>query len=42
MPAPGTHEFPVPGLPLLVVYRLVGDTIEVLTIFHTAQSPDKK
>ena len=39
---PGTHEFPVTGLPLLVVYRLAGDTIEVLTIFHTAQNPDKK
>ena len=39
---PDTHEFPVTGLPLLVVYRLTGDTVEVLTIFHTAQNPDKK
>jgi plasmid stabilization system protein ParE len=39
---PHTHEFPVTGLPLLIVYRIVGDTVEVLTIFHTSQDPDKK
>ena len=39
---PDTREFPVPGLPLLIVYRVAGDTLEVLTVFHTAQDPDKK
>ena len=39
---PGTHEFPVRGLPFLVVYRIAVDTIEVLTIFHTSQDPEKK
>ena len=39
---PGTHEFPVRGLPFLIVYRIAVDTIEVLTIFHTSQDPAKK
>jgi len=27
----------VPGLPYIVVYRLAGDTVEVLGVFHGAQ-----
>jgi toxin ParE1/3/4 len=33
----GTSEIIVPGLPYIVVYRLAGDTVEILGIYHTAQ-----
>jgi toxin ParE1/3/4 len=33
----GTREIIVPGLPYIVVYRLAGDTVEILGIYHTAQ-----
>lgn len=33
----GTREIMVPGLPYIVVYRLAGDTVEILGIYHTAQ-----
>ncbi len=36
---PGTREFPVSRTPLLVIYKVTGDTIEVLTIFHTSRDP---
>lgn len=39
---PNTRELVVRGLPLLIVYRLAQDTIEVLTIFHTSQHPKRK
>ena len=39
---PDTRELSVPGLPFIVVYRLRHDTIEVLTVFHTSQDPNKK
>lgn len=38
----GLREFPVRDLPFLVIYRIVPDAVEVLTIFHTSRDPDAK
>ncbi len=32
----GTRELPVGGLPYLVVYRVSGDCVEILQVFHTS------
>ena len=34
---PGTREFVVPGTPYVVPYRVKGDRIEVIAIFHGRQ-----
>jgi toxin ParE1/3/4 len=34
----GTRELVVAGLPYIVVYRIKGDAVEILHIFHGAQS----
>jgi toxin ParE1/3/4 len=34
---PGTRELVIPKTPFIVPYRLVGDTIQVLRIFHSAR-----
>lgn len=34
---PGTREIVVVGLPFVVVYRMAGDTVEILRVFHTSQ-----
>lgn len=36
-PTPGraTREWSVPGLPYVIPYRIKGETIEVLRVFHT-------
>ena len=39
---PGARERPVRHAPLLVVYQLTGDTIEVLSVFHTSRNPNQK
>lgn len=42
-PTPGrpTREWPVPGLPYVIPYRIKGDTIEILRVFHTRRKrPD--
>ena len=39
---PDTREFTIAKLPFSVVYRIRTDTVEVLTVFHTSQHPDKK
>lgn len=39
---PGARECPVRHAPLLVVYQLTGDTIEVLSVFHTSRDPNQK
>ena len=31
---PGTRELVVPGTPYIVPYRVVGDTVQVLRVFH--------
>ena len=38
---PGTREIAVTGLPYVVVYRITGDMVEILRVFHTSQErPD--
>lgn len=39
---PETRELGVSHFPLLVVYRITNDTIEILTIFHTSRNPKHK
>jgi plasmid stabilization system protein ParE len=39
---PNTRKLTIAGLPFCVIYRIAGDTIEVLTIFHESQDPEKK
>jgi toxin ParE1/3/4 len=34
---PGTRELVIPRTPYIVPYRLVGNTIQVLRIFHSAR-----
>ena len=34
---PGTREFVIPRTPYIVPYRLVGNTIQVLRVFHGAR-----
>lgn len=34
---PGTREIVVAGLPYLVVYRVSGEAVEILRVFHTSQ-----
>ena len=40
--ANNTREFAVPGLPYLVIYRHVGDVVDVVAIFHTSRDPATK
>jgi addiction module RelE/StbE family toxin len=35
----GTRELVVTGLPYLIVYRVTGDSVEILRVLHTAQDP---
>jgi toxin ParE1/3/4 len=34
---PGTREFPLPGLPYVVVYQVSADTVTILAVFHGAR-----
>ncbi len=34
---PGTRELVIPGTPYIVPYRLVGNAIQVLRVFHSAR-----
>ena len=34
---PGTRELVIPRTPFIVPYRLVGNTIQILRIFHSAR-----
>jgi toxin ParE1/3/4 len=40
--ANNTREFAVPGLPYPIVYRPVGDVVDVIAIFHTSREPANK
>jgi toxin ParE1/3/4 len=40
--ANNTREFAVPGLPYLIIYRPVGEVIDVVAIFHTSRDPAAK
>jgi len=37
---PGTRELNVPGTPYVIPYRLDGDCVDILAIFHGAQQRD--
>ncbi len=37
---PGTRELIVTNLPYIVLYRVSGDAVEILRVFHTAQDPE--
>ncbi len=34
---PGTRELVIPGTPYIVPYRVRGDTLEILRVFHAAR-----
>ena len=34
---PGTRELVIPRTPFIVPYRLVGDTVQIMRIFHAAR-----
>ena len=34
----GTRELVVPGLPYIVVYRIIASNVEILRVFHTARN----
>lgn len=34
---PGTRELIVPGLPYIVPYRVSGEVVEILSVFHAAR-----
>ena len=38
----GARQYPVPGLPYLVIYVPQPDFIDVVGIFHTSRAPDLK
>jgi toxin ParE1/3/4 len=39
---PGTRELVISGTPYIVPYRVIGDTIQILRIFHAARKwPEK-
>jgi toxin ParE1/3/4 len=40
--ADNTREFSVPGLPYLIIYRPVGDVVDVIAVFHTSRDPATK
>jgi plasmid stabilization system protein ParE len=40
--ANNTREFVVPGLPYVIIYRPVGDVVDVIAIFHTSRDPATK
>jgi toxin ParE1/3/4 len=35
--SPGVREWSVPGLPYVIPYRIDGDTIEIIRIWHTSR-----
>ena len=39
---PGTRELVIQGYPYLVPYRVRGETVEVLRVFHTSRKPPQK
>ncbi|GJL82563.1 MAG: hypothetical protein DHS20C01_21970 [marine bacterium B5-7] len=41
-PFPDTREYTIASLPFTVIYRLRDEWVEIITIFHESQHPDKK
>ena len=40
--ANNTRELAVPGLPYLIIYRPVGDIVDVIAVLHTSRDPATK
>jgi len=40
--ATGVREFPVPGLPYLIIYLPGADAIDIVAFFHTSRDPSDK
>ena len=38
----GAREFPVPGLPYVVIYLATADNLDVVAVFHTSRDPATK
>lgn len=38
----GAREFPVPGLPYVIVYLAEPELVEIVAVFHTARDPAAK
>ena len=34
----GTREFPVPGTPYILVYRVIDDAVQILAVLHGARN----
>jgi addiction module RelE/StbE family toxin len=39
---PGTRELVIPGYPYLIPYRVRGESLQVLRVFHTSRKPPEK
>ena len=37
-----TYERPIPGLPLLLIYMVSDELVEVIAVFHTSRDPTAK
>ena len=40
--AHGAHEFAVPHLPYVIVYKQAHDDLDIIGVFHTALHPESK
>lgn len=38
----GAHEYVLRGLPLLIIYTVGSDVIEIVAVFHTSRDPERK
>lgn len=37
-----TRQYTIPRSPYLLVYRISGETVEIITIFHASRNPDSR
>ena len=40
--AHGAHEFPVPHLPYIIVYKPANEGVDIIGVFHTSLHPESK
>ena len=40
--AHGAHEFPVPHLPYVIVYKPANEGVDIIGVFHTSLHPESK
>ena len=38
-PGTGCREFPVPGLPYIIIYMPKNDILDIIGVFHTSRNP---